>query len=506
MNINNIRVRMYRQGFGDCFLLQFFAGRTRKFTMLIDCGLKHKDKVVGVEMRKVVADIKAELNKGKSKNAKPKLDVLVATHEHWDHVSGFHPKEKMFDDFKIGKIWMGWTESPEDKEAILIRKHLKKAVKAAKIANEKLKKARSSNPGFYSAHVKGREMGIARQKFGESMEKLVEFFGPLGVKELPSGISLKEKYQLSINTEEAMEHLKSLANGESGIEYYYPGDLIENKSKLPGIRIYVLGPPKGSLLNKDTPSSGAKKEVYFGLDNYAMMGFMNGLLAKGDAEGNEYDDGSPFNDVEAIAEDAAKKHPYYKEFYYRKENAWRDVEEDWLNLSGALAMQLDNDTNNTSLALAIEFVESGKVLLFPGDAQVGNWLSWHQLEWSIKGENEPRKVKAEDLLNNTVLYKAGHHLSHNATLKKEGLEMMKSDELVVLIPEKHDQYSGIPYGPLIDMVRQKSKGRFVFSADKNYPPDKILKRKPAALSEEEWEEFKGRLEVDKVWVEVKVEG
>ena len=38
------------------------------------------------------------------------------------------------------------------------------------------------------------------------------------------------------------------------------------------------------------------------------------------------------------------------------------------------------ETNNTSLALAFELIEKGrvgKVLLFPADAQVGNWLSWH---------------------------------------------------------------------------------------------------------------------------------
>jgi len=39
-----------------------------------------------------------------------------------------------------------------------------------------------------------------------------------------------------------------------------------------------------------------------------------------------------------------------------------------------MALQLDNDTNNTSVALAIEFTDSGKVLLFPADAQVGSWL------------------------------------------------------------------------------------------------------------------------------------
>jgi hypothetical protein len=49
-----------------------------------------------------------------------------------------------------------------------------------------------------------------------------------------------------------------------------------------------------------------------------------------------------------------------------------------LGLAGRLALQLDSDTNNTSLVLAFELGKSGRVLLFPGDAQVGNWLSWHK--------------------------------------------------------------------------------------------------------------------------------
>ena len=44
-------------------------------------------------------------------------------------------------------------------------------------------------------------------------------------------------------------------------------------------------------------------------------------------------------------------------------------------------------TNNTSLVLAIERIADGKVLLFPADAQEGNWLSWHDvaIEWNVIG-------------------------------------------------------------------------------------------------------------------------
>src|SRR4029077_9484798 len=102
-----------------------------------------------------------------------------------------------------------------------------------------------------------------------------------------------------------------------------------------------------------------------------------------------------------------------------------------------LALQLDSSTNNTSLALAIERISDGKVLLFPADAQQGNWLSWHgdKMVWQVQEGGRKREVKIGDLLARTVFYKVGHHSSHNATAKAKGLELMtQEDELTAFIP------------------------------------------------------------------------
>ena len=79
--------------------------------------------------------------------------------------------------------------------------------------------------------------------------------------------------------------------------------------------------------------------------------------------------------------------------------------------------------------MAIELVNSGKVLLFPGDAQVGNWLGWHELVWDVNGE----EVNIKNLLKKTVFYKVGHHGSHNATLKEMGLELMTNSHLAAMV-------------------------------------------------------------------------
>jgi hypothetical protein len=53
------------------------------------------------------------------------------------------------------------------------------------------------------------------------------------------------------------------------------------------------------------------------------------------------------------------------------------------------------------------------VFLFVGDAQVGNWVSWRAQKYRAGGKTRT----AEDLLRRTVLYKVGHHASHNGTMK-----------------------------------------------------------------------------------------
>ena len=85
----------------------------------------------------------------------------------------------------------------------------------------------------------------------------------------------------------------------------------------------------------------------------------------------------------------------------------------------AFALRMNGLTNNLSLALAFEFMDSKKVMLFPGDAEFGSWASWHRIKWDEKGADG--KHYTEDLLNRTVFYKVAHHLSHNGQPKDLGL-------------------------------------------------------------------------------------
>src|SRR4051812_44005519 len=71
------RVRMYRQGFGDCFLLGFTtAGKTR--FVMIDCGVVTAATEGKAKIKAVIDDVVKETG--------GRIDLLVVTHEHWDHL------------------------------------------------------------------------------------------------------------------------------------------------------------------------------------------------------------------------------------------------------------------------------------------------------------------------------------------------------------------------------------------------------------------------------------
>jgi hypothetical protein len=100
---------------------------------------------------------------------------------------------------------------------------------------------------------------------------------------------------------------------------------------------------------------------------------------------------------------------------------------------------------------------------------VGNWLSWEPLKWQVKDSNgENVDVDVPGLLARTVLYKAGHHASHNATLRDKGLELMKSPELCAMIPvyeeQAHKQGKDgweMPFGPLLKRLEEKTSNRIL---------------------------------------------
>jgi beta-lactamase superfamily II metal-dependent hydrolase len=110
-----VRIRMYNVGFGDCFLLGF-PWDDREHLVLVDCGV-HSASKGGHDLDDVIADVRSVAS---SATGSPRLDVVIATHRHRDHVHGFRD-ESTWSDIEVGEVWLPWTEHPDDPEARRIK-------------------------------------------------------------------------------------------------------------------------------------------------------------------------------------------------------------------------------------------------------------------------------------------------------------------------------------------------------------------------------------------------
>src|SRR5437870_5698106 len=105
---------MYRVGFGDCFLLSLPVGDVSAH-ILIDCGV-HSQGDLGM-IPEIVDDISSTCDRH--------LHLVIGTHAHQDHISGFATCEEEFRQFTVDEVWLPWTERESDPLAhALKQKHL----------------------------------------------------------------------------------------------------------------------------------------------------------------------------------------------------------------------------------------------------------------------------------------------------------------------------------------------------------------------------------------------
>jgi hypothetical protein len=437
-----VTVRMYCHGLGDCFLLSFPRSSTRPFFMLIDCGVILGTPDSASLMKKVVSSI-AQVT--------TEIDVLVVTHEHWDHVSGFCDAVEEFKKIVVHKVWVAWTENQTDPLALKLKAERKRTITALTHAAARL---RAADPGAE-----------------QSLMEVLSFFGP-------SGLGIANGH----STGQAMENAIGLSSKPP--RYCSPTDDPFNVPEIPGVRFYVLGPPHNEQRIKRALPTKSGKETYFSQVALSPETAFMMAACRGAAEQTDLNDRAlqelarPFDSSWSITKEEASDISFFRERYLGSQGSpdesWRTIDTAWLGTAGQLALQLDTYTNNTSLVLAMEFTETGKVFLFAADAQVGNWLSWSDQAWQV-GEGSTRKeVSAEDLLRRTVLYKVGHHGSHNATLRTNGLEMMTSPELIALVPVDRKmaiqkRWVGMPFLALMNRLMEKTAGRVLRGDDELTP-------------------------------------
>jgi beta-lactamase superfamily II metal-dependent hydrolase len=107
---DKLLIRLFDVGLGDCICCRIPKGRKdgRDFHILIDCGTLSSTSYLSAAMDRVKEFIPET-------DGKCHIDLLVVTHEHKDHMTGFGMK--LWDDFSFGAIWMSAAMDPKHPES-----------------------------------------------------------------------------------------------------------------------------------------------------------------------------------------------------------------------------------------------------------------------------------------------------------------------------------------------------------------------------------------------------
>ncbi|MGH9279731.1 MAG: MBL fold metallo-hydrolase [Acidimicrobiales bacterium] len=206
-----IRVRMYRVGFGDCFLVSFLDARPAH--VLVDCGVHVRGNVNTMEA--VVANIR-EVTGGD-------LAVVIASHAHEDHIRGYGRHSDVFGQLRIGEVWMPWSEDPSDETAIELRR--KRAELALALD------AYNNLRGLSEAAVAALDNAAAVSRNVAALDQLRAGFG--------TGATVK---------------------------YLKGGDTIDEPGGVAGLSVRALGPPKDESFLKRLDPPSAERFLRLGPD------------------------------------------------------------------------------------------------------------------------------------------------------------------------------------------------------------------------------------------------
>ena len=389
VNVKGLRVRMYRVGFGDFFLLSVPSAKGAKH-ILIDCGVHAVDlNSIG----EAVAQMAEECGKH--------LSLVIMTHRHADHISGFAKCADVFKQITVDRVWMPWFENPDDGAAKKIQANL---TALAGQVSQRLAASGESDPQF-AAMVENITGGAAAAGGSSNQQALDVLHGGFANKVTP-------------------DYYKA---GDTAI---LPQDLVDA-----GLSAKILGPPGDTQLIQQMTNTS---------DQYLASAMQ--------------DDGG----IAKTFPPAFRRNTYpghaFKFFAADKVEAMiKGVQPDVL---AARAQAADKTLNNQSLVILFSF--AGKNLLFVGDAQWGNWENF--LYGGAFGTSGHTKMtdEAAQILKSIDFYKVGHHGSRNATPKDAVAAMMRLG-CACMCSTQIKAYNEVPREPLMQALIAQMKGKLARS-------------------------------------------
>ena len=343
-----LRVRSYNVGFGDCFLLTFSYAGARDRNVLIDFGsTERSSRAPAGGMVRIAEQIATDCG--------GRLELVVATHRHADHISGFAGEPgDVIRSLEPEVVIQPWTEDP------------------------------TLDPNARGPTAPGRaRQQVARLSDMQAVAASVLEQLPR-LQAAPTAITAELKFlgETNLANAEAVRNLRTM--GKRPPVFASFGTKLPIARLLPGVKITVIGPP---------------------------------TLAQSGAVARQRErDEDEFWHLRARRDGANSRRPRRPLFPHAvatgappQEARWLIPKVDAMHADELLAIvrSLDDALNNTSLVLLFEVM--GEVLVFPGDAQIENW------SYALFEARNRRAIR--NRLRRASFYKVGHHGSLNATPK-----------------------------------------------------------------------------------------
>lgn len=347
-----VTVRMYQVGFGDCFLVtvDYSAplddGRDERH-VLIDFGSTHSP-----WPKATLTDVAPRI----AEHCGGKLDVIVVTHRHKDHLSGFALDDAAatIDGLAPSLVVRPWTEDPS----------LASDATAPTALDDG---SRALVHNLRAAEEFAAE--TARRLDGGDQRTLTGQIAAFAADQVANA--------------EAIARLDGWAQS-SAASYVFYGSDSRITEFVPHIKVRVLGPPTVEQWPEMLRQRAVDEDEFWMLNAAKLR---DQIVAP---RGPQLD--------------ALRSHPIEP-----GPVSWLvdKLQRHNLHLLHRIVRSVDDALNNTSAILLFEIGD--KRLLFPGDAQIENW------SFALTGANDSEDVRS--VLSDIDFYKVGHHGSRNATPK-----------------------------------------------------------------------------------------
>ena len=369
MATDTVEIRMYNVGFGDAFRITVRRG-DETWRMLVDCGVHAHGaaRPLAESVKQIIDDLAEDCG------GAPRLDVVVGTHHHRDHIVGF--ANDGWAGVEVDEVWVPFVENDADSDAKGLREaQTRTAQKLASLIDDRLQKLAADQREAKNTLALALAMAANSRGNAKATDRLLGRNGTTFAKPEHDVRFLPDKIS--------------------------SGNTI--RSSRCGVIAHILGPPRdpGMLKKMDPPKSAGW--LTLNLDDVVDAPDSDDVDADKPAAAEKPESDKDiwplFNRTFVITDHAQVPDRLQK----AKTNLKLNTLSNDLGLLAAASV-LEQSVNNTSLFFVLEI--GGLRLLFPGDAQYGAW------------EHVRDNPEAMELIRNVDFYKMGHHGSHNATPMK----------------------------------------------------------------------------------------